>query len=66
MIFDYFSGKIRLFLRSLWRALQNGNSPVGFFSGVLLFYFQQNTKTSEKNMRGLRDGVNGLKDIYYQ
>ena len=32
VIFGYFWGKIRLFLMSLWRALQSGNSPVDFTS----------------------------------
>ena len=37
VIFTYFSGKIRLFLRSLWRALQSGNSPVVSYSQFFCF-----------------------------
>ena len=45
MIFDYFWGKIRLFLMSLWRALQSGNSPVVNTSGAFLFISEINNRT---------------------
>ena len=36
VIFGYFWGKMYLFSRSLWRALQSGNSPVDFRTVSLL------------------------------
>ena len=44
VIFGYFWGKIRLFLRSLWRALQV-NSPTPFSPPVSLLFYPNNNET---------------------
>ena len=52
VIFDYFWGKIRLFLGSLWRALQSGNSPVDFVLAFVFFYLSiKNKRKQEQNER---------------
>ena len=48
VIFGYFSDKIRLFLGSLWRALQSGNSPESFRRQFLILLIN-NTKTDIVN-----------------
>ena len=51
VIFGYFWGKIRLFLRSLWRALHwNATPPPVFVQAVLLLSINNNNTALNENM----------------